>query len=346
MPALTSGNRGAHAYEVSPADAAVIAKALGGSFTAADAKQQVFIAILETGDKPQLRGLLLSRADIGQPKIGSATINAKALDGKQIATLLQNAKELPVVGRVTGFSVTELAGTRPTVAQVIGSEKPALPTTTTTTDRTHSPLSTRLQNTAQNTAQATTQTTSAKPVQKPTKRDGEDAARAYTNLLTGWGGDSDVAKVGKFVVNADPDVYAAFAAKVIGKKAAWHPGHIRAAFTENASLKQFAPAMAALLATVPEAPAGLDPARTGTDLKNFATGWYTADEISRLVSDLPGVLADPFAFAAVIENARHSVDVDKGAEAARAAVKKVATREMASRSPAEQKLLQQLIDAL
>lgn len=336
LPALDGGTRGAHAYEVSPADAGAIAKALGSSFSAADAKHQVFVAILETGEKPQLRGLLLSRADIGKAKISSASIDAKGLDGNQIATLLKNAKELPVVGRVTGFSVSELGAARPTqsVSQVIGSEKPALPSTSTSTDRSNSPLATRLQ--------AATQVSA-----KPTKRDGEDAARAYTNLLTGWGNASDAEKLGKFLAGADADVFAAFAAKLGGSKPAWHPGHIKAAFAEKAALQKFAAPIAATLAALPAAPAGLDPAATGTDLKNFATGWYTASEISRLVVALPAVLDDAFAFAAAVPNARHTVDVDKGAVAARAAAKKVATRELASRTdPTEKQLLQELINAL
>lgn len=147
LPALNAGARGTHVYEVPPADAAAISKALdNGGFSASDAKGYVFLAILQTGAKPELQGLKVSRSDIGKAQMGAAFLNTKALDGKQIATLLANAKELPVAGRVEGFSPQELAGARPTTAQVIGADKPALPPTSTqATDRSASPLATRLQ---------------------------------------------------------------------------------------------------------------------------------------------------------------------------------------------------------
>ncbi len=147
LPALDAGARGTHTYEVPAAAADAISQALGnGRFSARDAKHFVFLAILETGSKPELQGLMVTRADIGAPSLSAAFLNKKSLDGKQIATLLANAKELPVPGRVEGFSPQELAGTRPTTAQVIGADKPALPpTSTTTTDRSASPLATRLQ---------------------------------------------------------------------------------------------------------------------------------------------------------------------------------------------------------
>jgi hypothetical protein len=335
LPSLTGGTRGAHAYEVPPADAAAIAKALGSAFSSSSASDRVFVAILETGDKPQLRGLAFSRADIGKAQIGITSFDATALDGATIAKLLVNAKELPVPGRIEGFSPSELAPRPTTVAQVIGAEKPALPpVTTTTTDRSRSPLATRLQ--------AMTPTV---PTVKLSERDGEVAARAFKNLITEWGDAKDAESVAKLLAGAAgaPAIYAAFAAEVGGKKGYWHPGHVKAAFAERESLKPFAGPIAATLAAVPDAPPGLDPAQLGKDLKNLVTGWYGKDELERLAAQLPAILDDAFAFAALALTADGVAGVDNGVDAARAQVKKVATRELKDRSdPAEQALLQQL----
>jgi hypothetical protein len=105
LPALTAGRRGTHFYEVVGAAAKTIAD-LGGSWY--DPKTDVLVVALQTDRARTLTPFLLRRADVaGGGKLGVEWLQELRLRDVG-ADALSRARELPVPGRVEGFSVAEL----------------------------------------------------------------------------------------------------------------------------------------------------------------------------------------------------------------------------------------------
>ncbi len=142
LPALDGGKRGTHFFEVTGEKASKLLDIAGGFYSA---KNEVLVAILQTGKPPTLMPLSLNREQIGKPRIENTRYDALTLEPNVLADLLAGAREIPVPGRVEGFQVTELLDTRRAdAANLIGSPRTPAQVAT-STDRRNSALSTRLQ---------------------------------------------------------------------------------------------------------------------------------------------------------------------------------------------------------
>ncbi len=150
--------------------------------------------------------------------------------------------------------------------------------------------------------------------------DAKRAAKAMENIATGWGDDADVTKVESFLVKAtaNPALFSAFADEFRGGAKVWHPSEIAALLQKNQT-GAASPTTTRLMAMT--APPDLDPTKVGGAMKNLATGWYSNDELALMLKQLPGVLADPFAFEAMKSAmGGRGLKVDDGPAAVAAAV--------------------------
>lgn len=139
FPALDAGRRGTHFFELTGEKASRLSELAGGFYRA---KSDVFVVALETNKEHTLHPVTLVRANLGKDNIGVTAHSPLTLDKSLVADLLTGARELPVTGRVQGFSVQELSS-RAAERHVIGADEHRLPIGT-AADPARSPLATRL----------------------------------------------------------------------------------------------------------------------------------------------------------------------------------------------------------
>ena len=180
------------------------------------------------------------------------------------------------------------------------------------------------------------------------------AARAASNLITGWGGKDDAAKVASFLAEVDekPALYAAFRDEFRGGKDAWHPALLRARLEEGFEtpaqaqelLGSGTPLGTRLAQLSQRAAPDVDPDKLGTTLKGFVTGWFASAELQLLIQQLPAALDDAFAFAATHKAAGSALRDDDTPAALRARVKQSVSYELeeGGRDAAQNKLLKML----
>lgn len=182
------------------------------------------------------------------------------------------------------------------------------------------------------------------------------AAKAMSDLATGWGAASDATTVATFLEAAatNAPLFSAFCDEW-GMGNVWHPAQLKdfieSRLGANAETKTWIASGSPLglrLQSLSAAPdQQLDPARVGTELQSFATGWYDNCVLQFLLQQLPPIFDDPFAFAAMAAKAGRSFKVNEGPEQAKSAIRaRVASTIAEGADAATTKLLTKLAAAL
>lgn len=185
----------------------------------------------------------------------------------------------------------------------------------------------------------------------------KQAGKAMQDMALGWGAASDAKTVATFLETASTNapLFHAFCDE-FGKKDIWHPAQLKEFIEKRLGSGDIAkewvgagsPLGVRLAALTTKPDPDLDPAKVGTELTNFATGWFNNDVLALLLKQLPAVLKDPFAFEAMAAKAGNTFHVDQGPAAATEAVKKRIASTLKDDGPdaATTKLLKKLQAAL